>query len=104
MTSLTHNRQHRVFGPLAEQFNDLLRRYPHVDHDEIEQMIAIYPKLTILEIGLLSADDGLGEAFQEFNRAYPERLKQSWRHHLLFGLVMLGSLGLPAALVWSLMA
>ena len=100
MTSLTQNRE-RVFSPLAEQFRDLLRRYPRLDQDEIERMIAIYPKLTILEVGLLSSDDRLGESFREFNRAHPEG--QSWKHHLMFVLVMLGSMALVGLLVWGLM-
>ena len=102
MTSLAQNR-HRAFGPMAEQFNDLLRRYPRLDPDEIELMIAIYPKLTILEVGLLSADDALGEAFHKFNRAHRERLKRSWQDHLLLALMMLATLALLGALAWGLM-
>ncbi|RYE64717.1 MAG: hypothetical protein EOO83_00415 [Oxalobacteraceae bacterium] len=103
MTSLTQSR-HRAFGALAEQFNDLLRRYPHVDHHEIEQMIAIYPKLTILEVGLLSADDGLGDSFHEFYRAHRERLKRTWKDHFLFAFVILATLAMLVALAWGAQA
>ncbi|RYE04490.1 MAG: hypothetical protein EOP61_00310 [Sphingomonadales bacterium] len=103
MTSLSQNR-HRAFGPLAEQFNDLLRRYPNVDHDEVEQMIAIYPKLTILEVGLLSSDERLGKSLHEFSRAHRERLRPSWHDHFLLAMVMLATFALFAALVWGVMA
>lgn len=98
MTYLTSER-HRPFGPKADHFCKLLRDYPDLPENEIEEMIAIYSNLTIIEVGLLSADDRLSRRFDRFLRDQADRLHRDWKHHLLFAIVMLGTFAMIGAIV-----
>ena len=102
MTYLTRE-PHCPFGPSAERFNELLGRYPRMEPDEVEEMIAIYPKLTILEVGLLSGDDALARPLDSFRRDHSERLKSSWRHHLVFALSVIVTFAMFGALIAAAM-
>jgi hypothetical protein len=102
MTELTRER-HRPLGRMAERFNELLRNYPHLDKGDVDDMIAIYPRLTILEMGLLSTDKLLSNRFDAFMRDHAGRLRSSWRDSLIFVLVLLGTVALMGALVWAAM-
>jgi hypothetical protein len=102
VTYLTSER-HRPFGPIADQFCELLRNYPDLSESQIEEMITSYSKLTILEVGLLSADDLLSRRFDSFTRDHSDRLNTHWKHHLLFALVMLGTFAMMGAIVLAAM-
>lgn len=98
MTSLTQDR-HRPYGPFAERFMGLLDRYPRLKQSEVEEMIAIYPKLTILEHGLLSSDHAIADQFEAFMARHSRQLRRSWQHNLVFALAVFSTAGLLAGLI-----
>lgn len=98
MTYLAEERHH-AFGASASRLIELIGRYPNVDPDEVEEMIAIYPTLTILEVGLLSSDDKIATPLDAFVRTHSKRLRRSWQHHLVFGISATGTFAFLAVLV-----
>jgi hypothetical protein len=76
----------------ADRFAGMLRAYPHVEARQIEQMVALFPRLTILEMGLLSADRFLSEPLEAFMRDQAPRLKTSWRDKVVFEIVIVSAI------------
>lgn len=89
----------RPFGASTERFIELLEKYPRVPPVEIEEMVDLYSRLTILELGLLSSDSSLSLPLDSFVAKHSQRLKRWWQDHLIFALTMTGTLALLIGLV-----
>lgn len=85
----------------ADRFAGMLRAYPHVEARQVEQMVALYPRLTILEMGLLSADRYLAEPLEAFMRDHGARLKKSWRDQMVSAIIIISTFFL---LCWLVLA
>lgn len=103
MTQLTTER-HRPFGPKAQHFREQLRLYPHLGDAQVEELVSIYSQLTILEVGLLSADEQVATRFDAFVRDHSDRLRSPWQQHMISAIVVVGALALVLSLAWAAMA
>lgn len=88
----------------ARRFGRLLRAYPRVEPQQVEQMIATFPRLTILETAHLTADHMLSPPFEAFVRDHKARLRRSWRDELVFAITIVSTLILLGWLIWSVTA
>lgn len=55
----------------------LLSRYPAISDREVEELIEIFPKLPILDLGLMTADERISANIAEFHKAHGKKLKAS---------------------------
>jgi hypothetical protein len=82
---------------LAVEATQLIGRYPNLTATELDRLIEIYPRLPILDIGLLTADPSISTRLDAFCREHGRKLKRSNAGLLLF-------LILPVAvLIWALL-
>jgi len=65
----------RPLSEAALTVESLLSRYPALDARELDTLIETFPRLAILDVGLLSADDRLGPRLDAFQRDHRKRLK-----------------------------
>lgn len=100
MNTFTEDRR-QPLAAHAHRFISLLRAYPDVEARQVEQMIAIYPRLTILEMGLLSTDRILSEPLDAFMRDHGAQLGKSWRDQVVFAITIVSTLILLGWLVWT---
>ncbi|WP_214622936.1 hypothetical protein [Sphingobium nicotianae] len=91
-------RHRRPFDASTERFIELLEKYPHVPPVEIEEMVGLYSRLTILDLGLLSSDSSLSLPLDSFVAKHSQRLKSWWKDHLVFAVTMIGTLALLVGL------
>ncbi len=52
----------------------LLDRYPDLSDSELVELTALFPRLNMVERGLIAADDRLGGRVEHFYRDHGERL------------------------------
>jgi len=53
----------------------LLGRYPSISERELDELIDIFPRLPILDLALMTADDRISAKVAEFHQAHRARLK-----------------------------
>ena len=58
----------------------LLLRYPDLAERELERLIAIYPRLPMLEAGLITADERLAPKLDAFHSAHSHRIRMPLSH------------------------
>lgn len=85
----------------ARRFGRLLRAYPHVEPGQVEQMIATFPRLTILDTAHLAADRLLSPRFAAFVQQHRARLGRSWRRELVSMIAGVSALVLLGWLIWT---
>lgn len=85
---------------LAAKAQSLLRRYPKLSEKELSTLIDIFPRLEILEVGLMIVDEGLSEKLAAFRRDHGDKFELP-RPLLLAG-VLVPAIIVLAVLLWSL--
>ena len=65
----------RPASPLAIEVRRLLSVYPHLSPTELRQLIDVFPKLPILDFGLMTADDQLAPKLEAFQAAHGRALR-----------------------------
>lgn len=79
---------------------ELLNRYPHVTRPERELLIAIFPKLSNVDIAMMLSDEALGPKLEAFRRDNAASIRTPIRQYaVLVFIAVLGVLGV----IWSLM-
>ena len=73
----------------------LLRDYPDLSPAEIEQLAAGFSRLSLIDAGLLTADDVLGARLDAFLRVHGRKVERPWAH-----LLLIGPIAALFALVW----
>ncbi|MBA2919477.1 hypothetical protein GON01_10485 [Sphingomonas sp. MAH-20] len=76
-------------SPAASEAEALLDRYPSLGDRELERLIAIFPRLPILDVGLMSSDADLAPKMERFRQDHADRLEPSAAKSLLFVLLYL---------------
>lgn len=89
----THSRPLSDMGSRAEA---LLRRYPAISNRELDELIEIFPKLSILDAGLITADDRISAKLADLHEAHGERLAPS---NLSLIILLVAFLVVPAVTV-----
>ena len=67
----------------------LLNRYPNISDGELDTLIEIFPKLPIIDVSLMTADDRLSEKVAEFHQDHRARLGTSKAELVLLVLALL---------------
>ena len=62
----------------------LLGRYPNLSGQELAELIALFPKLRILDHGLMTADSLLSGKLADFEREHGRKLKAPLSSLILF--------------------
>jgi hypothetical protein len=70
----THSRPLSDNGVRAEA---LLNRYPEISDRELDELIDIFPKLPILDVGLITGDERIAAKVADLYKAHGKRLKSS---------------------------
>jgi hypothetical protein len=85
---------------LADEATVLVRRYPDISRSEADRLVAIYPRLPILQVAMMSSDDELAPRLEAFRRDHACRLRIPLRHiaALLSPMILLAII-----LVWMLL-
>ena len=68
----------------ATEAEALLRRYPELGGRELERLVAIFPGLPVLDIGLMSMDADLSSKLDRFRRDHADRLEPSIAKSIMF--------------------
>ena len=68
----SHGRPLSDMGSTAEL---LLARYPSISERELDELIEIFPRLPILDLALMTADDRISANVAEFHKTHRARLK-----------------------------
>ncbi|HEU4967355.1 hypothetical protein [Sphingomonas sp.] len=87
MASQPAPRTHPLSHAAAEA-EALLRRYPSLGNRELERLIAIFPDLPILDVGLMSMDAELSTKMDRFRYDHADRVEPAARS-IMFVLVYL---------------
>lgn len=53
----------------------LLVRYPKLDERDLHKLIDIFPRLRVLDVGMMTADDLLAEKLEAFQKDHGSKLK-----------------------------
>ncbi len=81
---------------LAVEATQLISRYPDLTAAELDRLIDIYPRLPILDVGIMTSDPSISTRLDAFCREHGRKLKRSNAGLLLF-------LILPIAVfIWAL--
>jgi nitric oxide reductase activation protein len=73
----------------ATEAEALLRRYPTLESRELDRLVAIFPDLAILDIGLMSMDADLSKKLDRFRQDHADRLEPSAAKSIMFVLTYL---------------
>jgi hypothetical protein len=65
---------------LADEATVLIRRYPAISEAEADRLVAIYPKLPMLQLAMMSSDEELSPRLEAFRRDHAGRLRVAPRH------------------------
>jgi len=86
---------------LALQAESLIARYPALSEHELANLVDIFPYVSILDRGLMSADPRLAEKLAAFHRDHGRKMRAP-------GATLIGFLAFPtlvaAGLLWWLLA
>ena len=99
MTSVA-TRTVRAASPIAEEVQMLLVHYPHLSDDALDRLIAIYPRLPVLDAGLITADERLAPKLDAFHDAHGHRIRMPLSHVMVILAVPLFYL---AVVAWFLL-
>ena len=61
---------------LVNEATVLVRRYPNVNPVELDRMVAILPRLPVLDFALMMSDEELGPRLDQFTRSQRGRLRR----------------------------
>ena len=70
----------RAASPIVEEVHDLVSRFPHLSEEELNRLIDLYPRLPILEAGLLTADEHLAPKLDAFCEQHGHRIRMPLSH------------------------
>ena len=85
---------------MAARAQSLLRRYPKLSEKELSTLLDIFPRLAILEVGLMIVDDGLSEKLAAFRRDHGAKFELPTT--LLLAGISVAAIIVLAVLLWSL--
>jgi hypothetical protein len=71
---------HKTWRPrsgTALRAEALLRRYPDLSERHLAELITLYPRLRLLDRGLIAADDRLASRLADFHRDHGSKLRAS---------------------------
>ncbi|MEO6217567.1 MAG: hypothetical protein ABIO86_16180 [Sphingomonas sp.] len=91
-----HTRHH---SDEAFEIETLLLRYPDLDMRELETLIELFPRLPMIDVALMTADDRLSDPLAAFHRDHGDKFYTPIR-------VLMALLAGPlfaAAILWWLM-
>lgn len=72
----THYSSHgRPLSDMGSKAALFLGRYPSISERELDELIDIFPRLPILDLALMTADDRISAKVAEFHQAHKTRLK-----------------------------
>ncbi|MDK2768353.1 MAG: hypothetical protein KYX69_11615 [Sphingomonas sp.] len=91
----------RPFNPATAQFMNKLRLYPNLTAVDVDEMIALYRGLSLVEINLIAADVNRPKQFDTFVDDHYDRLHGKWSDHVPGVLGVIGPLVVIAALLWA---
>jgi hypothetical protein len=74
----------RPRSSLTEEAERLVQKYPNITDEEIDRLVAIFPKLPVLDVGLMTSDDSLASRLEAFHREHGRRIRMPLPHQLLF--------------------
>lgn len=77
MTTVTANSRSRAPSPMAEEARELLWAYPELAPEQIGRLIDIFPKLPILDVGLMTSDERLAPKLDAFQREHGRKIRMS---------------------------
>jgi hypothetical protein len=80
----------------------LLGRYPAISDRELEDLIEIFPKLSILDVGLMTADERISAKVTELHEAHGARLTASNTSLIILLLAFLVVPATTLAVFWLL--
>lgn len=82
----------------ALRVETLLARYPDLGEQELAELINLFPRVSLLDQGLMTADDSLSDRLADFHRDHGAKFKTSMP-------VMIAFLAFPVILtivaLWS---
>ena len=84
---------------LAVEATRLISRYPDLTGAELDRLIDIYPRLPILDVGLMTSDPSISTRLDAFCRDHGRKLKHSPVGLLLFMIVPLAVVLISALLL-----
>ena len=84
---------------MATKAQSLLRRYPKLSEQELATLIDIFPRLEILEVGLMVVDDGLAERLAAFRSDHGAKFELPTT--VLLAGISLAAIIVLAVLLWS---
>lgn len=70
----------RAPSPVALEIEALIARYPALSEHELDRLISIFPRLPILDVGLMTADQQLAPKLDAFHAAHGHRLRTPLSH------------------------
>jgi hypothetical protein len=79
----------------------LLGRYPSISERELDELIDIFPRLPILDLALMTADDRISAKVAEFHQAHRGRLKTPRAALIVLIGIFLLVPAVTVALAWS---
>lgn len=85
--------------PQAAHFIVLLRRYPDLRPHEIDELVEICPQLSVLELGLMCADDANAARYDAFLKDNAERLRRPFHQKAALLIPVVGMIVFVLALV-----
>ena len=91
MTTQTYARS-RPPSEMSATAKGLLSRYPNLSEYELSILLDIFPRLRILDVGLMTGDDRLASQLKAFHRDHGSKLRSPISS-------LLGLLAFPAILV-----
>ena len=65
----------RLATELGNEFSTLIARYPTTSRAEVERLIKVYPRLQVLDVALMMADDRLAPLLDKFCEQHRDRLR-----------------------------
>ncbi len=90
----------RPLSDVGQKAELLLQRYPSISERELDQLIEIFPRLPILDLGLITADDRISAKVAEFHQAHKARLKTPKAALIVQILILLLVPAVTVALAW----
>jgi hypothetical protein len=87
-------------GTPAQQFTQLVSRYPDLGEIELARLINLYRELSALDWALMISDESLGPNVERFFAENRSKIKTPLRHYAV--LVAIAVMGV-AAIAWSTM-
>ncbi len=97
-SSLDHHS--RPSSSLADEARVLLESYPGLGTKQTDRLVAIFPSLTILEVGLLASDEGLAAKLDGFYKDHGGRIKTPLAH---LTVLLAVPLGLVLIIGWAIL-